>query len=65
MSSEENQLKISNDIYDVYITKKVFDGYILKKFKKGNIVNAIEQREINLKMSFEQIKAMANHLLSY
>lgn len=34
MKSNFNELRASNDKYDIYVTKKVFLGYTLKKFLK-------------------------------
>ena len=63
MKKEFNELKISNDKYDVYVTKKVFFGYTLKKFLKGTFYNIIEKIDINENVSSEELEKIAYNLL--
>ena len=56
-------LILSNDTYDVYVSKKVFIGYVLKKFMKGKVVDLIEKIDINKDLSKRELEMAARSLL--
>ncbi len=46
-----------------FIFSKVFKGYILKKFLKGSFFDLIEQREINVELTEDQLLQTAQDML--
>jgi len=63
MNSKFNELKVSNDKYDVYITQKVFFGYTLKKFLKGTFYDIVQKIDINENLSSEELEKLAYGML--
>ncbi len=59
----KDTLILSNDTYDVYVSKKVFIGYVLKKFMKGKVVDLIEKIDINKDLSKRELEMAARSLL--
>lgn len=59
----KDTLILSNDTYDVYVSKKVFIGYVLKKFMKGKVVDLIEKIDINKDLSKRELELAAKSLL--
>ncbi len=63
MKKDFNELKISNDKYDIYVTKKVFNGYTIKKFLKGTFFDIIQKVDLNENLSREELKKIAYGML--
>ena len=63
MKTKFNELKVSNDKYDVYVTQKVFFGYTLKKFLKGTFYDIVQKIDINENLSNEELEQIAYGML--
>lgn len=63
MKDNFNEIKVSNDKYDIYITPKVFIGYTLKKFFKGTFLNIIQKVDINENLTREELEKLAYGML--
>lgn len=63
MKSNFNELRASNDKYDIYVTKKVFFGYTLKKFLKGTFYDLVQKIDINENLTNEELDKIAYSML--
>ena len=63
MKKEFNELTISNDKYDIYVTKKVFIGYTIKKFLKGTFLDMVQKVDINENLTKEELTRIAYGML--
>ncbi|MCO8193885.1 MULTISPECIES: hypothetical protein [Anaerofustis] len=63
MKSNFNELRASNDKYDIYVTKKVFLGYTLKKFLKGTFYDLVQKIDINENLTSEELDKIAYSML--
>ena len=63
MKSNFNELRASNDKYDIYVTKKVFLGYTLKKFLKGTFYDLVQKIDINENLTSEELDKIAYTML--
>ena len=63
MKTKFNELKVSNDKYDVYVTQKVFFGYTLKKFLKGTFYDLVQKIDINENLTSEELDKIAYSML--
>ncbi|MGN8912829.1 hypothetical protein [Anaerofustis butyriciformans] len=63
MKSNFNELRASNDKYDIYVTKKVFLGYTLKKFLKGTFYDLVQKIDINENLTSEELDKIAYNML--
>lgn len=63
MKTKFNELKVSNDKYDVYVTQKVFFGYTLKKFLKGTFYDIVQKIDINENLSNDELEQIAYGML--
>ena len=64
MKKEFNELTISNDKYDIYVTKKVFIGYTIKKFLKGTFLDMVQKVDINENLTKEELTRIATECLT-
>ena len=60
----KDTMVLSNDTYDVYVSKKVFIGYVLKKFMKGKVVDLVEKIDINKDLTEKELVEAAKALLN-
>lgn len=60
----KDTMVLSNDTYDVYVSKKVFIGYVLKKFMKGTVVDLVEKIDINKDLTEKELIEAAKTLLN-
>lgn len=65
MNIKKENLKtiVENDTFEVHILSKVFKGYIFKKFIKGSLFDLIEQREINIALTEDELLQTASEML--
>ena len=63
MKSNFNELRASNDKYDIYVTKKVFFGYTLKKFLKGTFYDLVQRIDINENLTSEELDKIAYSMI--
>ncbi|WP_290771340.1 hypothetical protein [Anaerofustis sp.] len=63
MKNKFNELRASNDKYDIYVTKKVFFGYTIKKFLKGTFYDLIQKVDINENLTNEELDKIAYSML--
>mgnify|MGYP000992896601 CR=1 FL=1 len=60
---EDEKLIVEDGTFEVHILSKVFSGYIFKKFIKGSFFDLIEQREINVALTEDEMLDTANDML--
>ncbi|MGI6349072.1 MAG: hypothetical protein GX245_01330 [Eubacteriaceae bacterium] len=63
IKKENEKTIIEDEQFEIHIFKKVFKGYILKKFLKGSFFDLIEQREINVELTEDQLLQTAQDML--
>jgi len=65
MNIKKENLKtiIEDDLFEIHILSKVFKGYIFKKFIKGSMFELVEQREINVALTEDQLMQTAKEML--
>lgn len=63
IKKENEKTIVENEQFEIHILSKVFKGYILKKFLKGSFFDLIEQREINVALTEDELLKTAQDML--
>lgn len=65
MNIKKENLKtiVEDETFEIHILSKVFKGYIFKKFLKGSMFDLVEQREINIALTEDQLIQTAAEML--